>query len=144
MPLALGLALAISAALGNSPSVAATTTPAIPPAAQTVREYVQSYWSDIPVMSAVAECESHYRQFNSDGDVFRGTQNHMDVGVMQINEHYHLDVSKQMGIDIYTLDGNLAYARYLYEQEGIAPWASSQPCWGKTAAAKKLLASSGK
>lgn len=141
MPLALGFALAISAALGTpSPATTTAPVPATMPQAQTVRETVQSYFADEPVMIDIAQCESHFRQFNTDGDVYRGVQNNQDVGVMQINEHYHLDTSKKLNLDIYTLAGNMAYARYLYEKEGTAPWASSEPCWGKTKAAKQLLA----
>lgn len=142
MPFSLGLALALSAALGtNTPYV--TPPPVFVPQAQTVREYVQTYFADEPIMADIAQCESHFRQFNSDGNVYRGKENNQDVGVMQINEHYHLNTTQKMDIDIYTLEGNVTYARYLYEKEGTAPWASSQPCWGKTKNAK-LLASAGK
>jgi hypothetical protein len=114
------------------------------PAAQTVKEQVEAYFADEPVMANIAECESHFRQFNTDGNVYRGVQNNQDVGVMQINEHYHLDTSKKMNLDIYTLAGNMAYARYLYDKEGTTPWASSEACWGKTKAAKELLATTAK
>jgi hypothetical protein len=53
------------------------------------------------------------------------------VGVMQINEHYHLDKSVKENYDIYTLEGNAAYARELYQEQGTAPWNSSKACWGK-------------
>lgn len=145
MPLALGFALAVSAALGATPTATTTTqVPATMPQAQTVRQYVQSYFADEPIMADIAQCESHFRQFNTDGDVYRGVQNNQDVGVMQINEHYHLDASQKLGINIYTLSGNMAYARYLYDKEGTAPWSSSEACWGKTKAAKQLLATTAK
>lgn len=145
MPFALGFALALSSALGATP---ATTTPAMPtltvaPQAQTIRDQVATYFVDIPVMVDIAKCESHFRQFNKDGDVYRGKENDHDVGVMQVNEDFHLSVSKKLGFDIYTLDGNMEYARYLYEKEGTAPWSSSKPCWGSTKSAK-LLATAGK
>ncbi len=141
MPLALGFALAISSALGTNPSAVEATAPApVPPQAQTVSEFVREYFSDIPVMADIAKCESHYRQFDKNGDVYRGKVNRQDVGVMQVNEHYHLDTTVKLGFDIYTIEGNTAYARYLYEREGTTPWASSQACWGKTKAAQKLLA----
>lgn len=139
MPFALGFALAVSAAL-----TPATTTAVAPVVihlpAQTVREQVEEYFADAPIMVAIAQCESHFRQFNKDGDVYRGKQNTKDVGVMQINEYYHLDTTEKLGYDIYSIEGNMAYARYLYEREGTVPWASSQPCWGKSNAAKALLA----
>jgi hypothetical protein len=94
-------------------------------------QYVRQYFSDIPIMIQIARCESHFRQLDSNGDIHRGVVNKADVGVMQINEFYHLDQSVKKDYDIYTLEGNTAYARDLYEREGTQPWASSKPCWGK-------------
>ncbi len=98
---------------------------------KTVREVVENYFSDIPLMDDIAWCESRMRQTNSDGTIFRGLVNPNDVGVMQINTMYHLEDSKKMGLDIFTLEGNLKYARYLFEKQGAAPWKSSSPCWAK-------------
>ena len=95
----------------------------------TVEEYVRIYFRDIPVMTGIAECESQFRQFNKSGDILRGEVNYRDVGVMQINEYYHQDTASSLGYNLYTLDGNLAYARYLYKKEGSVPWQSSAPCW---------------
>lgn len=145
MPFALGLALALSSALGATP---ATTTPSVltlgvAPQAQTIREQVEAYFYDIPIMVDISKCESHFRQFDKAGEVYRGRVNDRDVGVMQVNEDFHLAASKKLGYDIYTLEGNMSYARYLYEREGATPWNSSKPCWGGTHNAK-LLASAGK
>lgn len=101
-----------------------------------IKKQVYSYFSDIPVMAEIARCESHYRQYNKDGSPFRGVVNNKDVGVMQINERYHLARAQKLGINIYTVEGNLEYGRLLYKEQGSAPWISSSPCWGKTAAAK--------
>ena len=95
----------------------------------TVEEYVRIYFRDIPVMTKVAECESRFRQFNKYGDILRGEENFQDVGVMQVNERYHLETADKLGHNLYTLDGNLAYARYLYKKEGTTPWQSSAICW---------------
>lgn len=105
--------------------------------AQTVEEYVQDYFSDIPVMVAIAGCESHFRHVDTHGNIIRGEVNPDDVGVMQINEHYHGAKAKSKGIDLYTLQGNLAYARLLYEDKGTAPWNASKGCWGGKTLAKK-------
>ena len=94
-------------------------------------QYVRKYFADIPIMIQVARCESQFRHLDSDGEIRRGIVNPADVGVMQINEHYHLDRSKKANYDIYTIEGNTAYARELYEDKGTAPWNSSKPCWGK-------------
>jgi hypothetical protein len=95
----------------------------------TVENVVKDYFKDIPILVKVAECESHFRQVDENGDVLRGVKNSFDVGVMQINEKYHLERSEKMGINIHSLDGNLEYARALYNDSGTAPWSSSKPCW---------------
>ena len=94
-------------------------------------QYVRKYFADIPIMIQVARCESQFRHLDSDGEIHRGVVNPADVGVMQINEHFHLDKSVKENYDIYTIEGNTAYARDLYEREGTKPWNSSKPCWGK-------------
>ena len=94
-------------------------------------QYVKQYFKDIPIMIEIARCESTFRQLDSDGEIHRGKVNQSDVGVMQINEYYHLNTAEKKDIDIYTIEGNMAYARYLYEKQGTQPWNSSKACWGK-------------
>lgn len=96
-----------------------------------VEAHVRDYFKDIPILAEVARCESHFTQFTKSGKVLRGTAVREDVGVMQINETYHLAVAKKLGLDIYTLEGNMAYARYLYEKKGTKDWMASSPCWSK-------------
>lgn len=81
-------------------------------------------------MAEIARCESRFRHVGENGSIIRGEENRSDVGVMQINEYYHEKTADTLGIDLYTLDGNLAYARSLYEREGTAPWNASKTCWG--------------
>jgi hypothetical protein len=100
----------------------------------TVEEYVRNYFSDIPVMIEIAKCESRFRQHDVSGDVLRGEKNDLDRGVMQINEYFHNDNSEKLGYDIMTIEGNTAYARYLFDKYGVKPWLSSSRCWGKTVA----------
>jgi len=95
-----------------------------------VEQYVRIYFSDIPIMTEIAECESKFRQFDINGDVLRGEENRRDVGVMQINEDFHLDSALEKNIDLYTLEGNVSYARALYEKMGTKPWKHSKKCWG--------------
>lgn len=95
-----------------------------------VEKEVRSYFEDIPQLIEVAYCESRFRQNDVEGNTFRGVENRKDVGVMQVNEHYHEEDSKALGYDIYDLKGNMAYARYLYEKQGMKPWSASKPCWG--------------
>lgn len=92
---------------------------------------VRAYFKDIPELIEVARCESHFAHTDVDGNITRGIANNVDVGVMQINERYHLEEAQKLGYDIYTLKGNMAYARYLYNHEGMRPWVSSARCWSK-------------
>jgi hypothetical protein len=100
----------------------------------TVEEYIKNYFSDIPIMVEIAKCESRFRQHDENGEVLRGEKNEQDRGVMQINEYFHSEDSNKLGYDIQTLEGNTAYARYLYEKYGVKPWSSSSKCWKKTVA----------
>jgi hypothetical protein len=133
-----GLVIALSAVLGGTtPASASAVTPPVPQP-QTVEQYVANYFTDEPIMVAIAGCESHFTQYDADGSVYRGKINDLDVGVMQINEHYHGSTADKLGLDLYTIQGNTAYAQYLYQKEGTAPWSSSEGCWSKSAAAKEL------
>ena len=96
-----------------------------------IERYITDYFADTPIMTQIARCESCYRHLNSKGEVLKGEKNRYDIGVMQINELYHADTAEKLGIDIYDLEGNTAYARYLYERQGVKPWMSSSACWAK-------------
>ena len=85
--------------------------------------------SQYTVLEAIARCEG-VTQFKSDGTLVRGYVNPQDVGKFQINEKYHLADSIRMGYDIYTLEGNTAYAEYLYRTQGVKPWSASAKCHG--------------
>ena len=91
---------------------------------------VRDYFSDIPIMIQVARCESTFRHTLADGSVLRGYVDNRDTGVMQINTYYHQDRADQLGLDLEDLYENMAYARYLYEKQGVQPWSASRPCWG--------------
>jgi hypothetical protein len=132
------LALALTAAFSTAAPAPKPSLPLPMPQVETVREHVEAYFADIPIMADIARCESHDRQFDMAGSVYRGEQNNKDVGVMQINEHYHLEEAQALGFDLYTLQGNLAYARFLYDREGTAPWSSSAYCWSGTKVSKSL------
>ena len=95
-----------------------------------VEAYVKTQFKDEPILVDIARCESTFRQFDPTGNVIRGKVNSKDVGVMQINERYHAEDSAKLGYNIYTLEGNVAFGRYLYDKYGSDPWSSSAPCWG--------------
>lgn len=103
---------------------------------KTIEKYLREHYSDTPILIEIARCESTFTHYDKNGDLVRGKVNSKDVGVMQINEKYHLEDAKKLGYDIYTIEGNVAYAKYLYEKYGADPWKASSPCWSKKIAMK--------
>ncbi len=103
-----------------------------------VEAYVRDYFKDTPLLAEISRCESTFRQYDSKGNVLRGKVNKDDIGVMQINKMYHEEDAEKLGFDIYTLDGNLGYAKWLYGKYGDSPWVHSSKCWVKNKIAMKL------
>jgi hypothetical protein len=100
-----------------------------------LEKYLRENYADTPILLEIAKCESTITHYDKNGVLIRGRVNKADVGVMQINEKYHLEDSKKLGFDIHTVEGNVGYAKYLYSKMGSSPWSASSPCWGKTLAA---------
>jgi hypothetical protein len=138
MTLTASLVLAFTAAFGiNQAQVITISAPM--PEAQTVEQYVRSYFADVPVLADIAQCESQMHQFDKNGNVIRNPGSSA-VGIMQIMSSIHDPVADKLGLDIYTIQGNLAYARYLYDHKGTLPWDASKSCWGKSKNNKDALA----
>lgn len=123
-----GISSDASGAGTTTVSVAQVTTDH-PLATISTEAYVRDYFKDTPILAEIARCESTFRQFDSDGNVIRGIVNKGDIGIMQINKYYHEEDAAKLGFDIYTIDGNLGYGRYLYQKYGSDPWSSSSKCW---------------
>jgi len=96
-----------------------------------VEAKVREAFADVPIMIAIAQCESGFRQFDEFGNPLFGGSGGM-VGVFQEAAAVHGTTAKGLGYDINTLDGNIAFARYLYETEGTVPWLGSAGCWDPT------------
>lgn len=92
---------------------------------------VREKFANEPLLIKIAKCESSFLHYYPNGEIVRGRVNPADVGIMQINEKYHLETSKSLGFDIYTVEGNLDYAKYMYDREGASPWTASAKCWSK-------------
>jgi len=101
-----------------------------------IETYLRDQFSDKPILIDIAWCESRFHQFNADGTVVRGIKNSSDIGIMQINEKYHADEAAKLKLDIYTAEGNIAFADYLYNKYGAKPWSSSAKCWSQELAKK--------
>lgn len=115
-------------------TIVATSTASTTDSIKDVMAYVKSTYADEPLLVDIARCESAFRQYGQDGNILHGKVNQADIGVMQINEKYHLDKAESMGLDIRTTAGNVAYAKYLYDTQGAAPWSASQKCWSQQVA----------
>jgi hypothetical protein len=91
----------------------------------------QVFKENAKIMKRVAFCESSLNHYDQNGKVLRGKVDSRDSGLYQINEFYHLEKSKELGLDIYTPEGNIKYAKYLLDTQGLNPWNASKKCWNK-------------
>lgn len=122
-----GAAFAAPIALSESEAYEIAQNP------ETLEVYVREYFVETPILADIAWCESRMRHLGKDGSIFRGKVDPDDLGVMQINTRFHGKKAGEMGIELTTLNGNLAYAQYLYDTQGAKPWLASSPCWSKIA-----------
>jgi len=109
------------------------TIPMMASADVEIEAQVREYFSDAPIMAEIAACESKFTQFGKGDTALHGGMGGKMIGIFQIYSDIHAAYAKERGMDIYTTEGNLAYARHLYEREGTRPWLSSFPCWGSKA-----------
>ena len=88
-----------------------------------------------PALVPVCSCESEQgkygtpQQFNKDGSVKFGKINKLDTGMCQINQKYWLAKSVELGFDIFTEQGNIKMANWIYDHNGLSPWSWSKKCW---------------
>lgn len=97
-----------------------------------VEKAVRRSFPEHHIMVDIARCESKFRMWDTQKQqVLRGIVNSKDVGIFQINEKYHLEDALKKGYDIYTVEGNIAYARKLHASQGTGPWEASRYCWAR-------------
>ncbi|MDR3642200.1 MAG: peptidoglycan-binding domain-containing protein [Candidatus Doudnabacteria bacterium] len=82
---------------------------------------VENYFADAPAMVAIARCESGFRQYGINGSPLAGGTAGNYIGIFQISAG-HAPEARALGLDIYSIDGNLAYAKYLFQKQGTEPW----------------------
>lgn len=89
-----------------------------------------------PALVPICSCESRQGKkgvpthYEADGvTVLRGRENPDDVGMCQINLHYHKETATKMDLDLFKREDNITYANWLYEKEGSTPWNWSRSCW---------------
>lgn len=86
-----------------------------------------------PLLKKICECESGLTHYINEEKqvVLRGRVNRYDIGICQINEQYHRESIARTGYNIYTPEGNIRFAKLLYNKQGSKPWVWSKGCWGK-------------
>lgn len=123
---AVTLSCATEVHAANKQVVAASTTPAT---REQSEKRVREFFKDTPVMIEIARCESNFRQYTDAGNVLRGGDSGGMVGVFQFFESIHATPAKALGFDITTLEGNLGYAKHLYNEQSTTPWDPAKSCW---------------
>jgi len=78
------------------------------------------------VLKAIIDCESNNRHV-----IGTLAKVGVDIGKCQINTYWHLERAEEMGLNLLDPDDNMQYCLYLFEEEGVRPWKSSQVCWRK-------------
>jgi hypothetical protein len=115
----------VAACLTVSPPLASLTRAAELNAR--VEAAVRTAFADAPEMIAVAKCESGFRQFSAEGVVLRGGAGKGYLGIFQIGERLHSAPAAAIGFDLFTIEGNIGYARHLYNVSGSVPWRECVP-----------------
>lgn len=81
-----------------------------------------------PKAVKIASCESSLRQYTN-GTTTRGKLNPDDLGTFQVNQYYHGQKAQELGLDLHSIEGNIQYAKYLYDKNGWRDWGWSKHCW---------------
>jgi len=79
------------------------------------------------ILKAIIDCESSNRHV-----IGTLAKVGVDIGKCQINTYWHLDRAEEMGLNLLDPEDNMEYCLYLFEEEGVRPWKSSQVCWRQT------------
>lgn len=81
---------------------------------------------------AIIKCESQlygeavHQNLDKNGNVWS-----TDIGYLQINDYYHRDTMRELGLDINNQWEALEYGFLLMKSQGYSPWKASEFCWRK-------------
>ncbi len=74
------------------------------------------------------------RQFKPNGNIVQGvnTNGTSDIGMFQINlsEDKIREIGK-LKLNVFSEEGNIAYAKVLFDRNGTSDWEASKSCWRK-------------
>ena len=80
-----------------------------------------------PILVKISKCESGGTHFDKNGQVVINATR--DIGKYQINVPIWGKKAKEMGLDLSKEKDNEAFALWLFENKGSAPWVHSSKCW---------------
>lgn len=123
--LALGLLVSVNASTITSNGIYATSSLGVDN--NEILDFASTTFAGTPLMR-VAYCESRYRQFDTNTLPLKGEIDKNDTGFMQVNKKYHLEEAQELGYDLDTAYGNIMFAKWLYNKQGIQPWSASKEC----------------
>lgn len=81
---------------------------------------------DFALLRKICKAESGGEQFDKKGKVIVGKIDPRDKGICQINEYYNGAKARELGYDIYTKEGNIKMAEWLFLNFGSSPWDASK------------------
>ncbi len=83
-------------------------------------------------MLAIARCESTgLIHRDTDGTLLRNQSGSSAQGVFQVLMSVHRSEMTRLGLDPDNDEDYMTYVRYLYDHQGLSPWAESRHCWGR-------------
>lgn len=91
-----------------------------------INKITEVFGKDAEVMTKIAFCESSLRQFDETGKVLISKTN--DRGLFQIS-WVHDEELKKLNLDVTKLEDNIAYAKYLFDNNELKDWQASAKCW---------------
>lgn len=93
-----------------------------------INKITEVFGENAPIMIKVARCESGIRQFDDKGQIIKNPVT-PDYGLFQINLPSHEKKLEELKLDYRELDDNIAYAKYLFDKNGLRDWQMSAKCW---------------
>lgn len=127
---ALSLAVLVSSLATTTYDYSVLNAPISPEVIVNEVSVIKEVWGeDSHIGLAIAQCESGIKQ--KINGVIVSNPVTADRGTFQINVEYHGDTARKMDLNIYTIEGNVLYAKYLFDKNGTRDWRASEHCWSK-------------
>lgn len=108
----------------------------IPSQDEQVKALIAQYGADLTPsdrtsLASFSQCESGFRQFDTDGGPFMSGYGTPDCGAFQINSAHWDGATATSSSVCVSLEANVKIAVSLYRMSGSHPWDNSKSCWNK-------------